>query len=156
MNKLISYIALRFILFYQKWISPHKGFCCAYKYKTGGHSCSQYAAKIVRRMGVLGLIRGLPKQFGRCRSAFIDLQREQERRKEEERKRKKQNESFCTACDCSLPDFGSCSGSDVGTGGGSSCDINLDCGGLEVCSAPFEACSCLPSGRLKPLWKKVK
>lgn len=45
---------------YQRWVSPHKGFCCAYRVHTGRASCSTLGLRAVRRHGVfkgLGLIR---------------------------------------------------------------------------------------------------
>ena len=45
---------------YQRYISPHKGFCCAYREHTGGPSCSALGYRAVRRYGVftgLALVR---------------------------------------------------------------------------------------------------
>ena len=44
---------------YQRYVSPYKGFCCAYRTHTGRSSCSQLGFRAVRRYGVftgLGLI----------------------------------------------------------------------------------------------------
>lgn len=45
---------------YQRYLSPYKGFCCAYRAHTGRGSCSTLGYRAVRRHGVfrgLGLIR---------------------------------------------------------------------------------------------------
>ncbi len=45
---------------YQRYVSPYKGFCCAYRTHTGRSSCSQLGFRAVRRYGVfvgLGLVR---------------------------------------------------------------------------------------------------
>jgi uncharacterized protein len=45
---------------YQRYVSPYKGFCCAYRTHTGRSSCSQLGYRAVRRFGVfagLGLTR---------------------------------------------------------------------------------------------------
>lgn len=124
-------MALQCIVFYQKWISPYKGFCCAYKHRTGGHSCSQYALKVVRRFGVWGLIRGLPEQFDRCHHAYLELQKDQE---EEEKKKKDSSWCDCMPTDCGVPTK-SCS---TGDSGASSCDA-ISCDSLPCDATP---CDC--------------
>ena len=60
---------LRGIGFYQRHLSPRKGFCCAHAALHGGESCSAAVARIIREDGVL---RGQPKiaaQFAACREA---------------------------------------------------------------------------------------
>lgn len=47
-------LALAAIRAYQRWVSPHKGFACAWRVHTGRASCSQLAARAVRRYGVWG------------------------------------------------------------------------------------------------------
>jgi putative component of membrane protein insertase Oxa1/YidC/SpoIIIJ protein YidD len=37
---------------YQKYLSPHKGFCCAYRTHTGRAGCSALGFRAVRRYGV--------------------------------------------------------------------------------------------------------
>jgi putative component of membrane protein insertase Oxa1/YidC/SpoIIIJ protein YidD len=52
-------IALAAIRGYQRWISPHKGYCCALRAVTGGDSCSAYGYQVIERFGLrrgLGLL----------------------------------------------------------------------------------------------------
>jgi putative component of membrane protein insertase Oxa1/YidC/SpoIIIJ protein YidD len=52
-------IALAAIRGYQRWISPHKGYCCALRAITGGDSCSAYGYHVIERFGLrrgLGLL----------------------------------------------------------------------------------------------------
>lgn len=49
-------LALALITGYQTWLSPHKGYCCAYRAHTGGASCSTLGYRAIRRHG---LRRGL-------------------------------------------------------------------------------------------------
>jgi putative component of membrane protein insertase Oxa1/YidC/SpoIIIJ protein YidD len=52
-------VALAAIRGYQRWISPHKGFCCALRAITGGDSCSAYGYQAIERFGLrrgLGLL----------------------------------------------------------------------------------------------------
>ncbi len=44
--------ALAAIGVYQRYVSPHKGFCCAYRVHTGRASCSVLGARVIRRWGV--------------------------------------------------------------------------------------------------------
>jgi putative component of membrane protein insertase Oxa1/YidC/SpoIIIJ protein YidD len=49
-------LALAAIRFYQRYISPRKGFSCALRVATGGASCSAYGYAVIERFG---LLRGL-------------------------------------------------------------------------------------------------
>jgi len=45
---------------YQRYLSPHKGFCCAYRVHTGRKSCSALGFRAVQRFGIwtgLGILR---------------------------------------------------------------------------------------------------
>lgn len=66
---LLAVVVLAAITFYQRWLSPHKGFVCAWRFHTGRASCSEYARRIVRRCGALALWVALPRQFDRCKGA---------------------------------------------------------------------------------------
>lgn len=53
-------VVLAAIRSYQLYVSPYKGFCCAYRELTGRASCSAFGYRAVRRYGVfsgLGLVR---------------------------------------------------------------------------------------------------
>ena len=54
--KVATALALAAIRFYQRRISPHKGFSCALRVATGGASCSAYGYAVIERFG---LVRGL-------------------------------------------------------------------------------------------------
>lgn len=58
---------------YQRYISPYKGFCCAYRAHTGKRSCSAYGRAVVQKLGLLALLAALPKQFERCRVAYRSM-----------------------------------------------------------------------------------
>ena len=45
-------LALAAIRLYQRHLSPHKGFCCAYRCHTGHASCSQLGYRSIRRFGL--------------------------------------------------------------------------------------------------------
>lgn len=70
---MLRYIAAGSISGYQRYVSPHKGYCCAHRAHTGHSSCSEFARKIVLRHGVIALLRALPRQLQRCRNAYAVL-----------------------------------------------------------------------------------
>lgn len=67
-------LALSAIAGYQRYLSPHKGFCCAYREWTGGRSCSVLGQRAIRRFGVIKGIAVLRSRFGRCGVASNRLQ----------------------------------------------------------------------------------
>lgn len=59
-------VFLGLIRLYQRWISPYKGFRCAYRVHAGGCSCSTLAYRAIRRHGVLRGLALLRERLGRC------------------------------------------------------------------------------------------
>ena len=51
---------------YQRYVSPYKGFCCAYRTHTGRSSCSQLGYRAVRRFGVLSGLRLIRQRTFLC------------------------------------------------------------------------------------------
>lgn len=51
---------------YQRHLSPHKGFCCAYRAHTGRASCSALGFRAVRRHGVLAGLAILRRRTYLC------------------------------------------------------------------------------------------
>lgn len=71
--KVVDSAALAGIRFYQRFLSPLKGFRCAHAAVHGGESCSAAVARIVRQDG---LIRGrgrIAARFQACREAHEAL-----------------------------------------------------------------------------------
>ena len=52
------------IKFYQRYISSHKGFCCAYR--TGRASCSSLGYRVVRRYGAINGLVVLRSRLYQC------------------------------------------------------------------------------------------
>jgi len=120
---------------YQHYISPRKGFRCAYGALHGTGTCSQIVKNIVSQHG---LITGWPKirrQFRDCKSAYLQLQEnpDLDRGKKKKEKKKKRWSDYCDCpSPCDIP--GSCGGKGGGGGGGgggldcdSPCDFDLPC-----------------------------
>lgn len=64
-----------FIDFYRKFLSPVKGYKCAYGLLSGRDTCSGYGRKVFLRHPPLLAIKLLKKQFVRCQKSAINLNR---------------------------------------------------------------------------------
>jgi putative component of membrane protein insertase Oxa1/YidC/SpoIIIJ protein YidD len=58
---------------YQQFISPHKGWHCAYVALHGDASCSAYGKEAIARRGIIVGTRLLRKRFGQCHAAAVVL-----------------------------------------------------------------------------------
>jgi uncharacterized protein len=58
--------ALALIGAYQRWISPRKGFHCAYRVHCGGAGCSAVGARLIRRHGLWAGLPLLRERLRRC------------------------------------------------------------------------------------------
>lgn len=58
--------ALAAIRFYQRRLSPHKGYCCAYRYHTGRAGCSELGFRAIRRYGLWRGLAVLRTRLTRC------------------------------------------------------------------------------------------
>jgi len=59
-------VALLAISAYQRFVSPYKGFGCAYRVHTGCQSCSVLGYRAIRRFGVIDGVALLRQRFSRC------------------------------------------------------------------------------------------
>lgn len=101
--------ALAAIGAYQRYVSPYKGFCCAYREHTGRASCSALGLRAIRRHGVIkgsAIARARLQRCGevyrRCHPAAGGLRRAQR--------------GDCDLGGCDLP-CDSCDACDVGNCG---------------------------------------
>jgi putative component of membrane protein insertase Oxa1/YidC/SpoIIIJ protein YidD len=93
---------------YQLYLSPYKGFCCAYRAKCRRWSCSEYARRLVLRSGAGALVRGLPRQFARCRAVSLALSEASsadEKNTPEPKKRTWRDRCDCALRGCEAPTF---------------------------------------------------
>ncbi|MFW6296739.1 MAG: membrane protein insertion efficiency factor YidD [Halothece sp.] len=112
----LNSLAVLAIQGYQKYISPHKGFCCAHRKLYGGNSCSQYVKNMIIQEGIWNAIPLSRQRFKDCRSAnnILKSQRDSSRfGKNKKQKRKHRQQDSSSQCDmvyCDLPgelcDFG--------------------------------------------------
>lgn len=104
-------LALAAIRFYKRFISPYKGFRCAYHVHTGRSSCSLFGYRAIQRFGILHGFLILRKRLNNCGVAH--------RRHYSRKLVWNKQAGFCDLS-CDLPcdsDFGS-----------AACDILSNCG----------------------------
>lgn len=77
---MVSFISIQLINFYQKFISPYKGFCCAYRVDTGGASCSQYTKMVIKQHGLYKAFPLIKAQFKACESSVKKLEKKMYKR----------------------------------------------------------------------------
>lgn len=63
---MMTWLAIKAINFYQKYISPYKGFNCAHRVATGETSCSGYGKKVIKRFGLVIGMKLLNRRFYDC------------------------------------------------------------------------------------------
>lgn len=113
------------ITLYQKHLSPHKGFKCAYACYHRSLSCSAMVKNIIAEHGLTTGWPLIKQQFANCHLAYqlLETEREkQERERRERRRRHNRQQRDCFSkedrCDCALelgdclPDL-PCNGCDV-------------------------------------------
>lgn len=66
MQSVLGSLALLAIRGYKRYISPHKGFSCAYRVQRGGRSCSTLGFRAIRRFGFFGGLAVLRQRTSRC------------------------------------------------------------------------------------------
>lgn len=95
------------ITLYQRYISPYKGFRCAYGCYHQTLSCSGMVKNIIAEHGLIAGWPLIKQQFAACRLAYETLQQEDDRnnRRNNRRRRQRQKRDCGTridACDCGL------------------------------------------------------
>jgi putative component of membrane protein insertase Oxa1/YidC/SpoIIIJ protein YidD len=164
---MLSKLALGAIWGYQQYISPRKGFRCAYSVRHGGTGCSGYAKYAIRDHGFWTALPIIRQRLRDCRVSYAEIrancicqtdQREdaplsESDRKELERRRKKDNRcctksDVCMGCGECGTGLGSCGGTGGRAAAGSkACDVNpcdgdVGIGGCDCASCDCGGCSC--------------
>lgn len=81
---MLTKTAIFSIELYQKHISPHKGFCCAYGVYHDDLSCSAYAKDTISDLGVFRSIDKIRTRFKECKEASKYIQNEYKDMKKDE------------------------------------------------------------------------
>ncbi|MFZ6755511.1 membrane protein insertion efficiency factor YidD [Undibacterium sp. Dicai25W] len=69
MNRLV----LAMIFLYRKFVSPFKGFSCAYRLHTGGLSCSAHGYRVIERHGISCGLKLIGRRLDRCRQKYLQF-----------------------------------------------------------------------------------
>lgn len=59
-------LLLASITAYQRWLSPIKGFSCAYRVHVGGESCSAYGYRVIERYGIRYGLHLIKRRLDKC------------------------------------------------------------------------------------------
>lgn len=73
-DRLPTRLALSTIRFYQRFLSPVKGFRCSHAVLYGGPSCSHAVLATIREKGVFQAIPLIRKRFAECRRAHLAIE----------------------------------------------------------------------------------
>ena len=63
---LSSQVGLFLIHLYQKYLSPIKGYSCAYAFHTGSYSCSAFGVKAIEKKGLFIGSKLINRRFKKC------------------------------------------------------------------------------------------
>ncbi|HWP61414.1 MAG TPA: membrane protein insertion efficiency factor YidD [Candidatus Paceibacterota bacterium] len=121
----MSVVAVKGIRFYQKWISPYKGFRCAHHALHGQGSCSHFGLHAFLEHPFSEAWRLLRARFKECGAAYAVLMSESE--KEKRKRRSSGGDGVASMCDDMLT---TCFFVEMFEG----------CSGVESCD--IAACSC--------------
>jgi len=73
LSGMINFSATQFIHIYQNYLSPRKGFSCAYTKLYGRESCSEYFRLAIKQYGVAKAIPLFRQRLRDCKQAHITL-----------------------------------------------------------------------------------
>ncbi len=135
--------AVSAINFYQRFLSPYKGFSCAHRIIRGGLSCSEFAKRRIQEKGLFMSLADIRGRLRDCRMTYLKAMEERKQEKAEQANNK--NNDCDPGCDIlelgscdflpglsgkltsSMVDIGSCDGISAPDIGG--CDGGCDIGG---------------------------
>ncbi len=95
---MISQISIYGIEFYQKHISPYKGYSCAYRYYTGKDSCSEFTKKSILKFGFLKSIPYFVEYLKKCKRVYNINEGSTQEEKIERNKKDKEVDGCNEAC----------------------------------------------------------
>jgi len=63
---------------YQKYLSPHKGYCCAYKVYHNDISCSEFTKNSIKNLGLFQATSSIKQRFQDCKISEKNMKKEKE------------------------------------------------------------------------------
>ena len=97
-------LALLLISSYQKYISPYKGYSCAYRVATGDVGCSGYGKKVIGRFGIIKGYALLKRRFIDCKICKDELDKEKSHNHKKRFNHSQRGD--CSGLDCAIGDCG--------------------------------------------------
>lgn len=97
LNRLPSKIAIFMISFYQKYLSPYKGYRCAYACLYGKASCATFGKQSIQKYGIIKGVKQLHRRLLACREAMYLLEKDYDRNEKDEGEKKPRQ---CRKTDC--------------------------------------------------------
>ena len=82
---MLARLALVGIAGYQRYLSPRKGYACAYRIAHGGTGCSGYAKQAIADHGLLAAVPQIRARLSACRDAAKELRHGRAKRKRSQR-----------------------------------------------------------------------
>lgn len=123
-------LALLIIWFYQRFLSPYKGYRCAYGVLHHTEGCSGAVKQIIRQKGVIAGWTDIRQRFVACRQAAMELQDSSLSKNERDKpdKAPKKKKEYCdTPCGDGLNAIPDCS--------------DVSCPEIPECSCPCDGLS---------------
>lgn len=79
----------------KKYLSPHKGFSCAYRLLHGGESCSQHIKILIAEQGLIATLKTARIRFKACGEAYLILKTNMNHRVKRQRKKSSNINNNC-------------------------------------------------------------
>jgi putative component of membrane protein insertase Oxa1/YidC/SpoIIIJ protein YidD len=111
---MLASVALSLIGGYQRWLSPRKGYACAYRLAHGGTGCSGFAKAAIAETGLFAALPAIRQRFRDCKTAALTMTTDTSANP------KRRKDRWYHNCDCSGCDWPICRsrhGADVATDG---------------------------------------
>jgi len=87
---------------YQKYLSPYKGYCCAYKVYHDDVSCSQFTKNSIKELGFCQAMLIIKKRFKDCKISSEKIKEEKKECCESEGFKKFDNGVGCVSNGCNI------------------------------------------------------
>jgi putative component of membrane protein insertase Oxa1/YidC/SpoIIIJ protein YidD len=147
-------IVLKGVRAYQQYLSPHKGFCCAYRKLHETESCSEFFRLTVQKEGLIAAIPQFQERLTDCKQAYLILKAQAAESQEDGLKQGEKdkfrdknclqsdwanncaNDWTCLDCGSSAVDCGTCDASEPGFCAHEdfgACDAASSCGDCGTC-----------------------
>ena len=115
----LSGMAVQSIAFYQRYLSPRKGFCCAHRVSKRGWSCSRFGKRVFERYSVNLAFVLLKRRLRFCKAAAAQIAVLASANEKDDSKKEKKNSviDYCdiaSGCDGASLASHSCNGCDIG------------------------------------------